>query len=58
MARYAAVVDLLNQQVHLIEEQYHRDLLENSVVDDCVENVPGLLHPVGLPVLQDHLVEL
>ena len=58
MFQYAAVMDFLNQQVHFIEEQNHRDLLENSVVDDCVEYVPGLLHPVGLPVLQDHLVEL
>ena len=50
--------DFVHQEINLVEEEYHGDLLKDPVVDDGVENVPGLLDSVGLPVLQQHLVIL
>ena len=44
--------DFVHQEINLVEEEYHGDLLKDPVVDDGVENVPGLLDSVGLPVLQ------
>ena len=54
----ATVVNLLNQQVNFVQEQYHRDLLKYSVVDDGVKDVPRLLDSIRLPVFQDDLVKL
>ena len=40
---------------HLVKEEDDRYSLEYPVVDDGVEDGPGLLHPVRLPILQKNL---
>ena len=52
------VMHFLHKEVNLVEEEDDGDPLEYSVVDDGVEDVPGLLDPVRPPVLQQHLVIL
>ena len=52
------VMHFLHKEVDLVEEEDDGDPLEYSVVDDGVEDVPGLLDPVRPPVLQQHLVVL
>jgi hypothetical protein len=49
---------LLQQQVVLVQEEDDRHVHEYPVVDYRVEDVPRLLQPVRLSVLQQHLVEL
>lgn len=49
---------LHGQQIRLVQEQDDRDTLEGRVVDDRVEDVPGLLQAVRALVLGQHLVEL
>ena len=46
------VMNFLDKEIDLVKEQDDWYSLEYSVVDDGVENVPGLLNPVGLSVLQ------
>lgn len=46
------------QQVKLVQEENDRNPFEYPIVHDGVEDVPRLLQPVRLPILQQHLVEL
>ena len=55
---YVTVMNFLDKEVDLVEEQNDRYSLKYPVVDDGVKNVPGFLNPVGLPVLQQHLIIL
>ena len=49
---------LFLQEVHLVEEEYEGDPGEAGKVDERLEHVDGLSHPVGLVVLEQPLVEL
>ena len=55
---YVTVMNFLDKEVYLVEEQNDWYSLKYPVVDDGVKNVPWLLNPVGLPVLQQHLIIL
>ena len=53
-----AVWYFLFQQVHFVQKQDDWYVLKYNVVHDRLEDVPGLLDSVGLPVLQKNLVVL
>ena len=53
-----AVRNFLFEQVHFVEKQDDGDVLKYNVVHNRLEDVPGLLDSVGLPVLQKNLVVL
>ena len=53
-----AVRYFLFEQVHFVEKQDDGDVLKYNVVHNRLEDVPGLLDSVGLPVLQKNLVVL
>ena len=53
-----AVRYFLFKQVHFVEKQDDGDVLKYNVVHNRLEDVPGLLDSVGLPVLQQNLVVL
>ena len=53
-----AVRYFLFEQVHFVEKQDDGDVLKYNVVHNRLEDVPGLLDSVGLPVLQENLVVL
>ena len=55
---YVTVMNFLHKEVNFVEEQNDWYPLKYPVVDDGVKNVPGLLNPVGLSVLQQHLIIL
>ena len=46
---------LLLQQVRLVQEEDDRNVDEDAVVDDGLEDVERFTQPVGLPVLHQHL---
>ena len=46
------------QEVHLVEKEYEGDPGEAWEVDERLEHIDGLTHPVGLVVLEQTLVEL
>ena len=51
-----AVRYFLFEQVHFVEKQDDGDVLKYNVVHNRLEDVPGLLDSVGLPVLQKNLI--
>ena len=53
-----AVWYFLLQQVHFVQKQDDWYVLKYNVVHDRLEDVPGLLDSIGLPVLQKNLVVL
>ncbi len=48
---------LLLQQVRLVEEEDDRNVDEDAVVDDGLEDVERFTQPVGQPVLHQHLLK-
>lgn len=49
------IFHLLLQQVCLVEEQDDRNIVEDAVVDNGLEDVERFAKPVGLPVFHQHL---